>query len=123
MSTSMWDAYIPPKSPFFVEVTVRDMHPSLTGEEALIGTRRINSAVNTVRVQFTGRRVQQAPAGGGKGEGSRSGGRDMEATRDDNTHLPIGDKVRTFFFFLKLLLAVSVVLWILTLSFAFFKET
>ena len=78
---------------------MRDMHPSLTGEEGLIGTRRINSVVDTARVQCNGRRVQQAPAGGGGGQGSRSGGRDLEATRDDNRHLPIGDKVRTFYFF------------------------
>jgi hypothetical protein len=42
------------QGPFFVEITLRDMHPgltsSLTSEEALIGTRRLDSAVNTVRV-------------------------------------------------------------------------
>jgi hypothetical protein len=37
--------------PFFVEVTVRDMHPGLKSEDALIDTRRLDSAVNTVRVQ------------------------------------------------------------------------
>jgi FkbM family methyltransferase len=36
---------------FFVDVTVRDMHPALTTEEALIGARHIDSSVNTVRLK------------------------------------------------------------------------
>jgi hypothetical protein len=51
MDTSVWDAHILQEESFFVEVTVRDMHLGLTREEALIGTRRINSDVNAVRVQ------------------------------------------------------------------------
>ena len=51
--TSTRNTYIPQKEPFFVEVTVRDMRPGLTSEEALIGVRRLNSAVNIVRVRCT----------------------------------------------------------------------
>ncbi len=51
--TSMWDTYIPQKHAFEIEVTVRDMHPGLTSEEALIGTRRLNSVVNTARLRYT----------------------------------------------------------------------
>jgi hypothetical protein len=51
MNTSVWDAHIVQEESFFVEVTVRDKHPGLTREEALIGTRRINSAVNTVQLK------------------------------------------------------------------------
>jgi hypothetical protein len=51
MNTSVWDAYIPRKGPFEIEVTVRDLNPGLTSEEALIGTRRMNSAVNTFNVR------------------------------------------------------------------------
>ena len=36
-----------------VEVTVRDMNLGLTSKVALIGTRRLSSAVNTVRVHCT----------------------------------------------------------------------
>ena len=50
MNTSVWDAYIPKRGPFEIEVTVRDMHPGLTSEEALIGARIMNSAVNTYHV-------------------------------------------------------------------------
>jgi hypothetical protein len=53
MNTSVWDAHILQEESFFVEVTVRDKHPGLTREEALIGTRRLNSAVNNVRVHCT----------------------------------------------------------------------
>ncbi len=49
----MWDTYIPQKDAFVAEVTVRDMHPGLTSEEALIGTRRLNSVVNTARLRCT----------------------------------------------------------------------
>jgi hypothetical protein len=49
--TSTQNTNIPQKEPFFVEVTVRDMRPGLTSEEALIGIRRLNSAVNTVRLR------------------------------------------------------------------------
>jgi hypothetical protein len=44
------DAYTAQKGTFVVEVNLRDMHPGLTSEEALIGTRRLDSSVNTVRV-------------------------------------------------------------------------
>jgi len=47
------DAYILKKEPFEIEVTVRDMHPGLTSEEALIGTRIMTSAVNTYRILCT----------------------------------------------------------------------
>jgi len=47
---SVSDAYTAQKAPFVVEVNLRDMHPGLTSEEALIGTRRLDSSVNTVRV-------------------------------------------------------------------------
>jgi hypothetical protein len=40
---------IPKKVPFFVEVHVRDMHPGLTSEDAVISKIRINSAMNQVR--------------------------------------------------------------------------
>jgi hypothetical protein len=40
----VWDAYISKQDPFEIEVTVRDMHPGLTSEEALIGARRMTSA-------------------------------------------------------------------------------
>jgi hypothetical protein len=53
MNTSVWDAYIPRKGPFEIEVTVRDLNPGLTSEEALIGLRRVNSAVNAVKVLCT----------------------------------------------------------------------
>ena len=42
--TSVWDALISKQDPFEIEVTVRDMHPGLTSEDALIGARRMNSA-------------------------------------------------------------------------------
>jgi hypothetical protein len=44
------DAYTAQKGPFVVEVNLRDMHPGLTNEETLIGTRRLDSSVNTVLV-------------------------------------------------------------------------
>jgi hypothetical protein len=53
IDTSVWDACIPKKDPFVIEVTVRDLHSGLTSEEALIGKRRVDSAVNTVRVHCT----------------------------------------------------------------------
>ena len=43
IDTSVWDACIPKKDPFVIKVTVRDVHPGLTSEEALIGKRDINS--------------------------------------------------------------------------------
>jgi hypothetical protein len=49
----VWDACIPKQDPFVIEVTVRDLHPGLTSEEALIGARHVDSAVNTVRVHCT----------------------------------------------------------------------
>ena len=48
-TTGVWEAY--KQDHFEIEVTVRDMHPGLTNEDALIGTRRINSAVNTVQLK------------------------------------------------------------------------
>jgi hypothetical protein len=50
MNTSVWDACIPKKDPFVIGVTVRDLHPGLTSEDALVGIRNMNSAVNSVRV-------------------------------------------------------------------------
>ncbi len=50
IDTSVWDAYISKQDPFEIEVTVRDMHPGLISDDALIGARRIHSAVNTVRL-------------------------------------------------------------------------
>ena len=47
------NSYIPKIEPFEIEVTVRDMHPGLTSEGALIGTRRVSSAVNAVKVLCT----------------------------------------------------------------------
>jgi beta-1,4-mannosyl-glycoprotein beta-1,4-N-acetylglucosaminyltransferase len=44
IDTSVWDAYIQKKARFVIEVTVRDLHPGLTSEESLIGTRNMNSA-------------------------------------------------------------------------------
>lgn len=41
MNTGVWDARIPEHDPFEIEVTVCEMHPGLTSEEALIGTRII----------------------------------------------------------------------------------
>ena len=49
--TSVWDAFISKRDTFEIEVTVRDMHPGLTNEHALIGARRMNSAVNTARLK------------------------------------------------------------------------
>jgi hypothetical protein len=66
--TSMWDTYIPQKDAFEIEVTVRDMHPGLTSEEALIGTRRVNSAVNTVRVRCANLESGERMPDGGEGE-------------------------------------------------------
>jgi hypothetical protein len=63
--TSMRDTYILQGDPFEIEVTVRDLHPGLTSEEALIGIRRLNSAVNIVRVRCTE-----------SGEGMLEGGED-----------------------------------------------
>ena len=48
---SVWDTCITKKEPFFVEVALRNMHPGLTSEEALIGVGNLNSAVNTVRLK------------------------------------------------------------------------
>ena len=42
---------IPKKDPFYVEVHVRDMHPGLTSENAVISTRRINSVTNQVQAR------------------------------------------------------------------------
>ena len=47
MAGAWWDAYISKQDPFEFEVTVLDMHPGLTNEDALIGAIRMNSAVNT----------------------------------------------------------------------------
>ena len=49
-TTSVWETYTPKQDRVEIEGTVRDMHPGLTSEDALIGARRINSAVNTVRL-------------------------------------------------------------------------
>ncbi len=43
-----WDPYI---QPLFIEVTVLDMHPGLTSEEALIGKKNMMSALNTFNVR------------------------------------------------------------------------
>jgi hypothetical protein len=53
VDTSVWNQYSPQREHFSMEVTLRDMHPGLTSEDALIGTRRLNSVVNTVRVRCT----------------------------------------------------------------------
>ena len=45
-----WAAYKKGNDPFVIEATVRDMHPGLTSEEALIGTRNIDSSVSAVRL-------------------------------------------------------------------------
>jgi len=49
-----WDRYIPKKDPFVIwmmDVTVVDMHPGLTSEEALIGKMNRNSHVNPFHVR------------------------------------------------------------------------
>ena len=46
-----WAAYKKGNDPFVIEATVRDMHPGLTSEEALIGTRNIDSSVSAVRLK------------------------------------------------------------------------
>ena len=43
IDTSLWDAYIQKKARFVMEVTVSDLHPGLTSEEAMVG-RYSNSA-------------------------------------------------------------------------------
>ena len=46
-----WDAYKKGNGPFVMEMTVRDMYPALTSEEALIGARKIDSSTSTVRLK------------------------------------------------------------------------
>ena len=45
-----WDVYKKGDDRFYIDVTVRDMYRWLTTEEAVIGTRNIDTAVNTVRL-------------------------------------------------------------------------
>jgi hypothetical protein len=53
----VWDACIPTKDPCVIEVTVRDLHPGLTSEEALIGKRNMNSQ----NIRLKGRNIQEDP--------------------------------------------------------------
>ena len=46
-----WDAYKKGTDPFRIDVTVRDMLPGLTTEEAQIGIRSIDSSVLSVRLK------------------------------------------------------------------------
>jgi hypothetical protein len=46
-----WDAYKKGDDRFWIDVTVCDMYPGLTTEEALIGTRNIDSDVKTIRLK------------------------------------------------------------------------
>jgi hypothetical protein len=57
INTSLWDACIPKKGPFVIEVTVRDVPPGLTREETLIGKRNMNS--ESIRLQC--RIIQEDP--------------------------------------------------------------
>jgi hypothetical protein len=50
MGPMVWDAYKKGNQRFFIDVTVCDMYPGLTTEEALVGIRRVDSSVNTVRL-------------------------------------------------------------------------
>jgi hypothetical protein len=68
IDTSLWDAYISKQDPFEIEVTVRDMHPGLTNEEALMGKRRVNSAVNTVLVRCANLESGERMPDGAEGE-------------------------------------------------------
>ena len=54
---------LPKSDPLFIQIKVRDMHPGLTRDEALIGKRNVNSAVNALRVHCT-----DLESGGGGGE-------------------------------------------------------
>jgi len=45
-----WDVYKKGDDRFYIDVTVRDMYHWLTTEEAVIGTRNIDTAVNNVRL-------------------------------------------------------------------------
>jgi hypothetical protein len=48
---TVWDAYTKGNDHFFIDLMVSDMYPGLTTEEALIGTRNIDSSVNTFRLK------------------------------------------------------------------------
>jgi hypothetical protein len=56
-----WDAYKTGTDPFRIEVTVRDMLPGLTTEEAQIGIRNIDSSVISVRLTCGTPRIHLAP--------------------------------------------------------------
>jgi hypothetical protein len=55
-----WDAYKKDER-FLIEVTVRDMYPGLTTEESLIGSRNIDSSVNTVPCKCVEHPVKHRP--------------------------------------------------------------
>ncbi len=78
------------EEPFFVEATVRDMHPGLTREEALISNRLVSSTVNTVRVYCI-------ELESGERTTVPEGEQDVGTVKDDNEDLPIGNKVITLF--------------------------
>jgi hypothetical protein len=75
---------------FFFEATVRDIHPGLTREEALIGSRLVRSTVNTVRVFCTNLESGERATVPEVEE-------DVGTVKDDNEDLPIGNKVITLF--------------------------
>ena len=78
------------EEPFSFEATVRDIHPGLTREEALIGSRLVRSTVNTVRVYCT-------DLESGERTTVPEGEQDVGTVKDDNEDLPIGNKVITLF--------------------------
>ncbi len=46
-----WDAYKKGKDLFLIDVTVCDMYPALTSQEALIGSRNIDSSLTTLSLK------------------------------------------------------------------------
>jgi hypothetical protein len=78
------------EEPIFFEATVRDIHPGLTREEALIGNRLVRSTVKTVRVYCT-------DLESGEQTTVPEGEEDVGTVKDDNEDLPIGNKVITLF--------------------------
>ena len=60
-----WDAYNKSRDRFLIDVTVFDMYPALTSQEALIGSRNIDSSLTTLRLKCTAQTPGEADSDAG----------------------------------------------------------
>ena len=60
-----WDAYKKGNDRFLIDVTVSDMYPALTSQEALIGSRNIDSSITALRLKCTAQTPGEAQSDAG----------------------------------------------------------